>query len=91
MIIFKNPQELKKEINQLEQEKEQLVHKINNFKAKNPSPEFQKILECTNLMRKEQEEDARLAEKIRSQIQQQEFTDQQLLLAQQRLFFKIKI
>jgi len=35
-----NPAELKKEINQLEQEKEQLQTKINLFKSKSNNDEF---------------------------------------------------
>jgi intraflagellar transport protein 81 len=80
------PNEIKKEINQLEQEKDQLVAKINVFKTKNTNkPEFQALLEATNLLRKEQEEEARLSEKLRTQRQQLEWTDQQLLSSQQRL------
>ncbi|EGR32885.1 intraflagellar transport protein, putative [Ichthyophthirius multifiliis] len=81
-----NPTELKKEITSLEGEKEQLINKINAFKNKNTNrPEFQALLEVTNLLRKEQEEEARLAEKIYQQKQQFEYTDQQLLASQQRL------
>lgn len=76
----KNPIELKKEITQLEQEKEQLVAKINEFKKKNTNrPEFQALLEQTNLLRREQEEEAKLIDKLRQQKAQQEWTDQQLL------------
>jgi intraflagellar transport protein 81 len=70
----------------LEQEKDQLNTRINMFKTKNSSkPEFKTLLEATNLLRREQEEEARLAEKYRTQRQQLEWTDQQLLSAQQRL------
>lgn len=81
-----NPAELKKDLAQLEQEKEQLVIKI-NAKAKqfNNNAEFQALLEVTNLLRREQEEEARISEKIRTQKQQLEWVDQQLLTSQQRL------
>ena len=49
-----NPTEFKKDIAQLEQEKEQLVSKITIFKNKNTNkPQFQALLEATNLLRKE--------------------------------------
>lgn len=78
-----NPVELKKQITQMEQERTQLIQKINIFKNKNTEkPEFQALLEVTNLLRKEQEEEARLTEKLQMQRQQLEYSDQQLLLAQ---------
>lgn len=81
-----NPAELKKDLTQLEQEKEQLVIKINaKSKLANNNPEFQALLEVTNLLRREQEEEARISEKIRTQKQQLEWVDQQLLTTQQRL------
>jgi hypothetical protein len=47
---------LKKEIAQLEQEREQLNAKIKVFQGKNTNkPEFQALLEQTNHLRKEQE------------------------------------
>ena len=48
-----NPGELKKEITQLESEKEQLLTKINLFKTKGNRPEFQQLLEATSKLRKE--------------------------------------
>ena len=81
-----NPAELKKDLTQFEQEKEQLVIKINaKNKLFNNNPEFQALLEVTNLLRREQEEDSRISEKIRTQKQQLEWVDQQLLTSQQRL------
>lgn len=88
LIIFKfqSPNEINKEITQLEKEKEQLNNRINGFKTKNSSkPEFKTLLEATNLLRREQEEEARLTEKYRTQRQQLDWSDQQLLSAQQRL------
>lgn len=48
-----NPTELKKEITQLEQEKEQLLTKINLFKNKSNKEDFQALLEATSKLRKE--------------------------------------
>lgn len=50
-----NPADLKKEISQLEQEKEQLLTKINLFKGKTNKEDFQALLEATSKLRKEQE------------------------------------
>lgn len=60
-----NPSELQKEITQLEQEKEQLLTKINLFKNKGQREDFQALLEATSKLRKEQEQDAKLNEKER--------------------------
>lgn len=60
-----NPSDLKKEISQLEQEKEQLLTKINLFKTKSNKQDFQALLEATSKLRKEQEQDAKLSEKER--------------------------
>ena len=60
-----NPTDLKKEIQQLEQEKEQLLTKINLFKNKSNKEDFQALLEATSKLRKEQEQDAKLNEKER--------------------------
>ena len=63
-----------------------MVAKINLFKNKNTNkPEFQALLEATNLLRREQEEEAKLGEKLRMQHQQLEWTEQQLIATQQRL------
>lgn len=71
-----NPAELKKEITQLEQEREQLLTKINLFKNKgNSSGEFQQLLEATSKLRKEQEQDAKLNEKERELTQQIEMLE----------------
>jgi intraflagellar transport protein 81 len=79
------PAELKKEITQLEQEKEQLITKINLFKSKSNKPEFQELLEATSMLRKEQEVEARYAEKLRDQRNQLEYSEQQLLVTKQKL------
>lgn len=74
-----NPTELKKEITQLEQEKEQLLTKINLFKNKRDGPEFEALLEATSKLRKEQEQDAKLNEKERELTNMIEFYEQQVL------------
>ncbi|CAK79733.1 unnamed protein product (macronuclear) [Paramecium tetraurelia] len=80
------PEELKKDITQFEQEREQLLNKISNFKSKVlTKPNFNELLDVTNMLRKEQEEEARLQDKLRQQRMTLDQTDQQLLQAQQRL------
>lgn len=81
-----NPVDLKKDLGQMEQEKTQLVDKISaKSKMYVNNVEFQALLEVTNLLRREQEEEARISDKIRTQKQQLEWVDQQLLSTQQRL------
>jgi intraflagellar transport protein 81 len=86
------PHELKKNIDQLEQEKEQLVTKISKLKVKFVGKEdFQQLLEATSKLRKEQEEEAMLNEKLREQQQQLEWSEGNLLAAQQRLLDSRKV
>lgn len=80
-----NPSELKKEITQLEQEKEQLLTKINLFKNRGDSEDFQALLDATSKLRKEQEQDARLNEKERELTQMIEMQEHSLLSVRQRL------
>lgn len=80
-----NPTELKKEITQLEQEKEQLLTKINLFKNKGNNADFQLLLEATSKLRKEQEQDARLNDKERELTQNIEMLEHQLLSIRQQL------
>jgi intraflagellar transport protein 81 len=80
-----NPAELKKEIGQLEQEKEQLLTKINLFKNKSNKKDFQNLLEATSKLRKEQEQDAKLNEKEHELTNMIEFYEQQLLTVKQRV------
>ena len=47
------PSQLKKEIEQLNSEKEQLMTKITMFKDKNQEKEFLSLLEATSTLRKE--------------------------------------
>lgn len=64
------PHELKRDIDQLELEKEQLVTKISKLKARyQGNDEFQQLLEATSKLRKEQEEEAMLVEKLQEQQQ----------------------
>ena len=86
-----NPAELKKEITQLEQEKEQLLTKINLFKNRGDSQDFQLLLDATSKLRKEQEQDARLNEKERELTQMIEMSEHQLLSVRQRLMDAYKI
>ena len=52
----------------MEQEKEQLNAKIKEKKNNSANkPDFGPLFEATNLLRKEQEEEARLVDKIQSQ------------------------
>jgi intraflagellar transport protein 81 len=86
-----NPAELKKEITQLEQEKEQLLTKINFFKGRGDSQDFQLLLDATSKLRKEQEQDARLNEKERELSQMIELSEHQLLSVRQRLMDAQKV
>ena len=80
-----NPGELKKEITQLEQEKEQLLTKIHLFKNKSNKQDFHALLEATSKLRKEQEQDAKLAEKERELSQMIEYYESKVLTVKQRL------
>mmetsp|Transcript_15301 Transcript_15301/g.43738 ORF Transcript_15301/g.43738 Transcript_15301/m.43738 type:complete len:638 (-) Transcript_15301:436-2349(-) len=81
-----NPSELRKELQQLEAEKEQLQQKIASLQSKTQNKEgFDALLEVTSSLRKEQEEEARIAEKIREQRVQLEQAEQQYMLSTQRL------
>lgn len=86
------PHDLQRENDQLEAEKEQLVTKIGRFKSKYANKEdFQEILEATSILRKEQEEEARLYEKLQEQKGQLEWVEGNLMAAQQRLLDVKKI
>ena len=80
-----SPEQLKKEISQLESEKEQLTTKINLFKDKNTDPEFQELLEATSMLRKEQETEAKYSEKMNDQRNQLDYYEQQQANTRQRL------
>jgi intraflagellar transport protein 81 len=86
-----NPAELKKEIGQLEQEKEQLLTKINLFKNKSNKQDFQQLLEATSKLRKEQEQDAKLSEKESELTNMIDFYEQQVLTVKQRVIDAKKV
>lgn len=63
------PGELRKEIQQMEEEAAQLVEKIAALKKKTAGESgFKDVLEATSALRKEQEEQAKLAERKRDQM-----------------------
>lgn len=63
------PGELRKEISQMEEEAAQLVDKIAALKKKTAAESgFKDVLEATSALRKEQEEQAKLAERKRDQM-----------------------
>ena len=65
------PTELKREVAQLEGEKQQLKAKIHQLETKLKKNEnFTELYEVTSKLRKEQEEEARLAERLQEQIMQ---------------------
>lgn len=80
-----SPEQLKKEITQLESEKEQLVTKINLFKDKNTDSEFQELLEATSMLRKEQETEAKYADKMNEQRNHLDYCEQLQANTRQRL------
>merc|ERR1711957_450503 len=66
-----------KEVQQLDAEREQLAQKIQHLRQKSEKDDgFQALLEVTSKLRKEQEEEARLAEKLAEQRYQLEQTEQ---------------
>jgi len=74
-----SPADLKREIQQLDAEKDHLVQKISQFKQKTANQAgFQVLLNATSMLRKEQEEEARLREKI---------VEQRIQLDQTQAFF----
>lgn len=81
------PGELKAEITQLEQEKSQLQNKINKMKKdfRGDEVEFEKMLKVTSSLRKEQEEELRIYERLRVYRQGLEEADLRLTDAKKRL------
>eukprot|EP00929_Paragymnodinium_shiwhaense_P106286 TRINITY_DN7154_c0_g2_i1.p1 TRINITY_DN7154_c0_g2~~TRINITY_DN7154_c0_g2_i1.p1 ORF type:complete len:672 (-),score=263.56 TRINITY_DN7154_c0_g2_i1:173-2188(-) len=72
-----NPADLQREVAQLDAEREQLVQKIQQLKMKAERDEgFAQLLAVTSQLRKEQEEEARLAEKLNEQRILLEHTEQ---------------
>jgi intraflagellar transport protein 81 len=81
-----NPQTLKKEIGQLEHEKEQLNNRIKEFREKyDKKADFQDLLKEITMMRKEQEEESNLVDKLRQQKRLLDKCDNDLLMSQQKL------
>lgn len=72
-----NPSDLRKEVQQLDAEREQLEQKIIHLKMKSERDDgFKVLLQVTSMLRKEQEEEARLGEKLGEQRHQLEQTEQ---------------
>jgi intraflagellar transport protein 81 len=81
-----DPTSMQSEVAQLEAEKDQLAQKIKQIKDRTGRDEaFQTILNVTSMLRKEQEEEARLAEKLDEQRMQLEQVEQQYLSEMSRL------
>lgn len=80
------PGELRKEITQLEEESHQLQEKIANLKKKTATESgFKDILEATSALRKEQEEQAKLAERKRDQMMSLTLVEKRSRECEQRL------
>lgn len=72
-----NPNDLQREVAQLDAEREQLAQKIQHLRSKSEKEEgFQMLLQVTSMLRKEQEEEARLTERCVEQRYQLEQTEQ---------------
>merc|ERR1719335_949427 len=81
-----NPEDLQREVAQLDSEREQLAQKIQHLRQKSEKDEgFQVLLQVTSMLRKEQEEEARLAEKLAEQRYQLEQTEQMYIERSARL------
>eukprot|EP00927_Polykrikos_kofoidii_P075473 TRINITY_DN7170_c0_g5_i1.p1 TRINITY_DN7170_c0_g5~~TRINITY_DN7170_c0_g5_i1.p1 ORF type:complete len:674 (+),score=208.82 TRINITY_DN7170_c0_g5_i1:74-2095(+) len=81
-----NPTDLQREVAQLDAEREQLAQKIQHLRTKSERDEgFNKLLQVTSMLRKEQEEEARLAEKLAEQRYQLEQTEQMYIEKSARL------
>lgn len=81
-----NPSDLQREVTQLDAEREQLAQKISQLRAKSEKDEgFAVLLQVTSMLRKEQEEEARLAEKLSEQRYQLEQTEQMYIERSGRL------
>lgn len=75
-----SPKDIEREVTQLDAEREQLTQKIAQFRSKSANePGFQQLLQVTSMLRKEQEEEARLAERIHEQRMSLEQTEQTLM------------
>lgn len=81
-----SPAELQREVAQLDAEREQLTSKIQQFRTRSAHEEnFQVLLQVTSMLRKEQEEEARLVERLHEQRMQLEQMEQIFLERSRRL------
>merc|ERR1719188_2824401 len=81
-----NPTDLQREVQQLDAEREQLAQKIQHLRVKSEKDEgFAVLLQVTSMLRKEQEEEARLSEKLAEQRYQLEQTEQMYIERSARL------
>lgn len=81
-----NPEDLQREVAQLDSEREQLAQKIQHLRQKSEKDEgFQALLQVTSMLRKEQEEEARLHEKLAEQRFALEQTEQTYIERSARL------
>eukprot|EP00397_Hematodinium_sp_SG-2012_P019843 GEMP01020413.1.p1 GENE.GEMP01020413.1~~GEMP01020413.1.p1 ORF type:complete len:672 (+),score=176.12 GEMP01020413.1:115-2130(+) len=75
-----SPKDIEREVTQLDAEREQLTEKIAQFRSRSAGePGFQLLLQVTSMLRKEQEEEARLVERLHEQRQTLEQTEQMLM------------
>mmetsp|Transcript_34459 Transcript_34459/g.93387 ORF Transcript_34459/g.93387 Transcript_34459/m.93387 type:complete len:673 (-) Transcript_34459:76-2094(-) len=80
------PHDLQREVAQLDAEREQLAQKIQHLRVKSEKDEgFHVLLQVTSMLRKEQEEEARLSEKLAEQRYQLEQTEQMYIERSARL------
>lgn len=80
------PQELKSQVTQLEEEKKQLINKISNTKKKvQDQPGFQDLLEVTQKLRLAQEEEMKLMEREREQTAHLEMMERRYRETQMKL------
>ena len=80
------PTELKREVTQLEEEKGQLKTKINKLDQKLRKLEnFQELYDVTSRLRKEQEEEAKLAERFQEQSMQFKQAEARMYQSQKKL------
>jgi len=81
-----DPASIQAEVAQLEAEKDQLAQKIKQIRDRTgKDTAFQQILQVTSMLRKEQEEEAKLAEKLEEQRMQLEQVEQLYLSEMSRL------
>merc|ERR1719203_2759713 len=81
-----NPEDLQREVQQLDSEREQLQQKIQHLRQRTERDEgFQQMLQVTSMLRKEQEEEVRLVEKLNEQRFALEQTEQMFVERSARL------